>query len=333
MDTKLLEPELSRAIEGKNPLSFNATDPSFYTSVSFLWSLFYVVIIVAASYRYVLAGLYRMEASTSGIQKSDKEFKRVTWGLVLVLLLWVLIYTINPDMLKGDVGLGGLRVGSVAVTNKSSGDSLVTQEYLGSGGGSTSCSSKEDVISSLSSGNVCGNTTCSVFSGCNYKQYLPILKNVAGGDSQKLKMLVVIMCKESKANPKAIHQNADGNGYDCGLMQINVRNGKTCNDEPQLFDPETNIRKGAELLSQKMNVRSYGNIPTPASVFASYNCCSTGNPNDVSVSCTGESGFTNPIPKWACPINPGPTKTNMCFVKNYACELNACLSDPSLNSL
>ena len=105
-----LEPELSRAIEGKNPLSFNATDPSFYTSVSFLWSLFYVVIIVAASYRYVLAGLYRMEASTSGIQKSDKEFKRVTWGLVLVLLLWVLIYTINPDMLKGDVGLGDLRV-------------------------------------------------------------------------------------------------------------------------------------------------------------------------------------------------------------------------------
>ena len=105
-----LEPDFNEALGG-NALTFDtASTPSLFTSTSFLFTLFFVVIVVIASGRYVIAGLHRMEASQVGIKKSNEIFKRVSMGLLGVFSLWLILFTVNRDMLKGDVGLAGLRV-------------------------------------------------------------------------------------------------------------------------------------------------------------------------------------------------------------------------------
>jgi hypothetical protein len=98
------------------------------------------------------------------------------------------------------------------------------------------------------------------------------------------------------------------------------------------MDPATNIARGVDLIKQKLSSSGqiYQNIPQRLGAYASYNCCGGGTqPNAPSVDCTQASGFPYSIPKWACPINPGAGQFNMCFVKNYTCEIDACVKELS----
>jgi soluble lytic murein transglycosylase-like protein len=160
-------------------------------------------------------------------------------------------------------------------------------------------------------------------SGCNFKQYLSILKTAAGNDPLKLKMLIVVMCKESGGvATRQSTTNANGS-VDCGLMQVSRQKNCIADD----FIPEKNIPNGANILFSIPD-KIYNNTPAPARIFAAYNAGPAANV--VSKDCNTSSGFTSgDVPAWACPINAG----DMCGVKNYACDLNNCLSDTSLNGL
>jgi hypothetical protein len=75
--------------------------------------LIFTAIIGAAFYEYILVGVYRMEASESGIRKSNETFKRTTLGLLGVFSLFLIIFTINKGLLTGDVDLREFKASSV----------------------------------------------------------------------------------------------------------------------------------------------------------------------------------------------------------------------------
>lgn len=121
--------------------SFNGTSASFFATTSFIYSFFFIAIVMAAFYGYALAGIWRMQASQESISKSNEKFKRVTLGLLGSFGLIILILTVNKDLLVGDVGLGELKAGRggastktvtsnspVTTTNKASGVSYVERK-------------------------------------------------------------------------------------------------------------------------------------------------------------------------------------------------------------
>ena len=329
-DYQVLEPSITNQL-GVGSLSFSTNGVvSFATSVSLLWTLGILACVAATGFVFVKGGLFRMQASEAGIRKSNDEFKRGALGLLGVLSLFLLIFTINKGLLVGDVGLSALQT-SVSAGGTTGGltaaipASPAAGAPAGSGSTATNCATPQAVQSSITSGNVCGNTTCRVLAGCNYQQYLPII-NAQGLSPDMVKNIIVIMCRESRAQVNANRRNQNGT-YDCGLMQVNQ--ATPC--DASSFDPATNISKAVALirnLSNSSSVRqTYPGVPATAGLFASYNCCANGTvPNSPSASCNSSTGFTTSLPKWACPLDPGTGSFNMCTVKSYACELTACLN-------
>ena len=300
------------------------TTPFFATS-SFLYTLCFTAIVIAAFYRYTVAGILRMQASEAAIRKSNEIIRNVTLGLLGVFSLFLILFTVNKDLVRGDVDLR-----AVLAEGKGAGGSLISQKTKQSTGStsSPSCESTQSVLTKLQSeGGICTGTTCTILSGCNYQQYNSIINQAVGGDIDLRKRVIVTMCRESRAKPNAERINGDGT-YDCGLMQIH-QNGP-CNKNQTTADQEANIYAGVkkirETLQTAANYPLVPGVPQKGSAFASYNCCGDGTkPASQSNDCTPANGFPENFPKWACPINPGTSDRNMCTVKNYACELTACL--------
>jgi hypothetical protein len=109
-----LEPNSFSALGVDTNTSFDGADVSFFATTSFLYTLFFIAIVGAAFYRYVLVGVYRMEASESGIRKSNETFKKTTLGLLGVFALFLIIATLNSQLLTGNVGLEDLRANPAA---------------------------------------------------------------------------------------------------------------------------------------------------------------------------------------------------------------------------
>ncbi len=316
-----LEPTILNGL-GIRPPSLSVSDASFYATSTFVYGLFFVGILLAAFYGYTLAGIWRMQASQESITKSNEKFKKVTLGLLGVFSLFLIIFTVNKDLLIGDVGLGALQAQRGGVVAIAPGASAVN-----SGNSSRACEASEAVIAKArSTQGVCGGTTCRILTGCNYEQYRSIIERESQAAGVNPKLIIVTMCKESGArvNPPE-NKNPNPNGtYDCGLMQINQPGPCTEN----ILDPTENIKRGVALMKQKLSFATqvYPSIPTEAGAFASYNCCANGTiPHAPSEDCTVAAGFPFALPKWACPLNPGEGVYNMCTVKNYTCELSACL--------
>lgn len=107
-----LEGEVANVIGGQ-VLTFNGTSPSLSTTTSLVVIIMFMLIGGAAFYRYVMAGVYRLEASESGIRKSNEAFKGATLGILGVFLMFLIFFTFNRDILLSDVGLGVFRNDSV----------------------------------------------------------------------------------------------------------------------------------------------------------------------------------------------------------------------------
>jgi hypothetical protein len=332
---KLLEPDIAPAF-GVTAPTFTGT-PTLFASSSFIFALSITIVIVAASFRYAYAGVLRLPASEEGIRKSKEEFKRVTYGLLGVLGLWLVLFTVNKDMLTGEVTLSALKSsggggGAGALTQTVPTTVPITDPAVTnpSSGTSVPCNNTEAIKSSVSpsGAGICAGTSCSLTSCINSNPHTNMIKTIAGPD---WKMALVIMCKESNGDQNARNANKNAAGvitsYDCGLMQINQPG--PC--DAAILNPQTNITRGVELLRGKIRASSNAQIypalrvrPETA-VFTSYNCCSNGTiPNNQSESCKSADGWPS-IPKWACPIDPGPAPFNLCSVKAYACDLTACL--------
>lgn len=324
---KLLEPSSFSSLGITKGATFDGgSDTSFFSTSSFVYTLFFVAIIAAAFYEYILVGVYRMEASESGIRRSNETFKRTTLGLLGVFGLFLLIFTINKGLLTGDVGLTELRAKPGVAGG--GGELINTSSPLSggssSGGSSKACDTNDSVKAKIASGNICSGTVCKSLSGCKWATYKDLIKSESAAQGVDPKLIVVTMCKESGGNPAAKNQNPN-NTWDCGIMQINQPGA--CDPNPTQAAIIDNIKKGISLMKGKINATNqvYPGVPREAGYFSTYNCCADGtSPNSKSVSCGNEPGFPS-VPKWACPIDPGTGPNNMCTVRNYACELNECL--------
>ncbi len=324
VEYRQLEPSSLTDLGLSNLPGFNGTNLSFYDISSFVYTVFFIAIIAAAFWELILVGVYRMEVSEGGIRKSNETFRRTTWGLLGVFGMFLAVFAINRGLLTGDFTVG--KAGPV--TQVTTGITTVPISGIPRSGGSTNvCEPKEAVITKLqSSGGICGGATCGILTGCNYSTYNAIIDQETAGDSNLKKMIIVTMCKESRANPAAKNTNGSGStlSYDCGLMQINQKT--PC--DASILDPTENIRRGVSLMREKIRLSSqtYSNIPAETGPFSAYNCCANDTvPNSPSADCSTANGFPFAIPKWACPINPGDSASNMCSVKSYVCELSACM--------
>ncbi len=309
-----------------HPISFTVgSDVTSLYTVSVLLLLLFLVLNGGAAMVRILYALGLMvgpfgEASEAKYTKAKKITSDVLFALLFSFGLVLFTLAVNPDIARGNVDLAKLWVGS------SVNQSAQTQARVGSGGVvSTSCPNTDTYKSNLASGgNVCAGVTCTAMSGCNLSPYASIIETEASRQGVNPNLVKAIMCRESKGVTNATHVNNPPTNIDCGLMQINKR-GPACDISD--LDPATNIRKGVSLIKEKYAAisQTYPGIQKEMMVLASYNCCGTeGSPNKASVDCTTASGFPNSLPRWACPINPGPTATNMCFVRGYICDVYAC---------
>ena len=106
-----LEPSNLQALGVKTP-SFDAgSSASFFATSSFLYSLFFTTIVIAAAYRYVVAGSLRIQASESSLRQSNDIVKRVTLGLLGVFSLFLILFTVNKGLVNGEIGLDALYTG------------------------------------------------------------------------------------------------------------------------------------------------------------------------------------------------------------------------------
>ena len=325
MEYKTLEPSSLSSLGVPVP-TFSGNFTSFLATSTFLYALLFSAIVMAAFYRYVTAGVIRMQSSENAIRQSNEIIKKVTLGLLGVFSLFLILFTVNKGLVTGDVGLSGLKAGRGTGAGGLSTTLPPAVNTSSSGGSSRACEPADVVKTRLQSPEgICGGTRCTALSGCNYQQYNSIIDQEVGGDAQLKKMIIVTMCKESRGKKDAQNRNPDGT-FDCGLMQIN--GGSSCTEA--IFQESTNIREGVRLMRQKISYSSqtYPALKTrpEAGVFTSYNCCSNGTvPNSPSESCKQSDGWPL-IPKWACPLDPGTSAYNMCSVKSYACDLVACLN-------
>lgn len=112
----LLEENITKGLSA-NKLEFDTNKTvDLLTTTSFLYTTAIMLIIGVAAARYMLAGVWRMEASERGVRRSKEEIQRVTLGLIGVLSLFVILYTFNKGLLRGDVGLKNLESKKVAVS-------------------------------------------------------------------------------------------------------------------------------------------------------------------------------------------------------------------------
>jgi hypothetical protein len=268
-----------------------------------------MLMIIIGGYMYITSA---GNATTMG--KAKGVITDAIIGLIMALASWLLLYVINPDLIQ-----------FTPLAESVGSPSPGTPGTPGTPG-SKSCSNPDTMKEHLASGGkVCGNQGCSSTSDeCknNVNTKYSTMITAAGATAEEAPYIKAIICRESKGDP-----NADNKKGDCGLMQIN--NSSYVNGCPaKILDPQTNITQGVALFKSKKpsSAGSYASsgIDVNMMAFANYNCCANQDlPNDASNSCNPNDGWPK-LPKWACPIDPGTGSSNMCAVKDYACDVSAC---------
>ncbi len=95
---------------GLNAPTFTGSSLAVSDVTTLVVTLLLMIIGGAAFYRYMMAGIYRLEASESGVRRSNEAFKGATLGLLGVFLLFFIFFTLNADFLLNNISLSTLRV-------------------------------------------------------------------------------------------------------------------------------------------------------------------------------------------------------------------------------
>ncbi len=119
-----LEPGITSSL-GLDTISFSGASPTLSTVTTLITIIILMLIGGAAFYRYVMSGIYRLEASENGVRKSNEAFKGATFGILGVFLMFLIFFTFNRDILLSDVGLSALKSGGVV---RSGGGALTIKE-------------------------------------------------------------------------------------------------------------------------------------------------------------------------------------------------------------
>jgi len=281
-----------------------STTIDFYSYVSAVYKFGIWAVGIVAMFMIIWGGYTYITSAgnNSQMETAKRIITDAIVGLILALVSYLLLYIINPDLVKMKklAPVAGVPAPAVPQPPGTQGANCnYTQPAAGQ--------------------NVCAGASCTN-GNCNTSAYDSLIAKYAGINGLDSKLVKSVLCNESSGNPNAV-----SNHNACGLMQVMPQSGKTCSTDGRgdLTNPETNIKAGTAMLKSLYNqvsVQNYSTATANQMVFAAYNCCANGdNPNAPSNDC---GSF---VPKWACPINPGTSSYNMCSVKDYVCKISACL--------
>ena len=281
-----------------------ATDGNFYSYIGAVYKFGIWTVGIAAMLMITIGGY--MYIVSAGNQASMGKAKSIIFdaiiGLILALTSYLILYEINPNL----VSLSGGAVGGPVPAQP--GAPPVQPAVTPSG---TCTNAAADMKNICTAG--CQKT-------CDVSRYDAIIARNATSTVTAGMIKSIICHEDTTLNPNIVSSKGA-----CGLMQV-MPSGSCTSDSRwgNLFDPETNIRAGVATFAAKLSRVSgynYTGVTKLQMAAASYNCCGDGtSPNTPSRDCSADN-----VPKWACPINPGDDpKTNMCTVKNYACDVAAC---------
>lgn len=297
----------------------------FVIGISDIMNYIYRIVFVIGIAIFAIAGvMYTVSAGDSGMtEMAKKAMKNAVIGIVVIFGAWLIVNTTLRLLgTKTNLGIEGAGKWNEFQCAGAMGTSGLTGAPatggIGAVVGGATCSRSTEIKSGqpVCSGN-CSLQSC--INSVKNKSYYQYITKYAPG---KENIITAIICRESSGNENTPNSPVGA----CGLMQVMPNEfsaGENCKD------PETNIRKGVELFEKKLESvagKSYGgNITKEQMAFAAYNCCKNGdNPNAQSVSCSTAEGWPS-LPKWACPLSPGTGIDNMCKVRDYTCQISACI--------
>lgn len=313
-----LEPTIAQDL-GITQMTGFSTDGaiSLFTSISFLWTLGIVACVAGAGYAFVKGGLFRMEASEAGIRKSNEEFRRGSLGLLGVMALFLIIYTVNRGLLLGDVGLGELRVGnpisgSIAQTGTIStptGAAGTTPAPIVSVRGGNYPWPTGQVVGNGVTCNGGGITRSFNRSIACMNQYQTLILENAARYGVDKDIIRAVIYQESNGNPNAQSQVGAR-----GLMQVMPATAASLGCSPGWeTDPARNIDCGTRYL--RSSIGRYSSYD----LYAGYNGGYGANAMDASSYCPGQR-------RWQCAFdNASFSVCNTGFIesRNYAIMTDA----------
>jgi hypothetical protein len=285
-----------------------------------------IVVIVAMAILYIV--------SAGDGEKTKTAKKGITTSLVgfaLMLAAWIIVNTIIT-ILAPNIGVekGANWWTFQCGTGSSTGYGLYSNlasstPSTGTGGsGGAACENIEQAKQRLSGGGtVCNNTgTCK---SCNTSQFSAYIQQASNKYNIPQSFIKAIIARESSCIPTSVKQESDGT-KSCGLMGVNgVASTYSCD---QLKNPAIGIDEGTRILAkayadaQSLKAQ-YGNTVTVAELAAAIHNAGKGQ-STSSVDCKSPDWPT--IPKWGCPINPGTAQFNACDIRDYACDVGACVN-------
>lgn len=283
--------------------------------------------------------VYIVSAGNSGMMTTAKNGIKATMiGFAVMLGSWVIVNLFMTTLANnGVVSQGGkwsdftcdtaTKARQTNPTNVSS-----TSGVSNGGGGGAAC---EDIaaakqrLGSDSIGTVCNGTgSCK---RCDTSEYDSLIDSAASTSGMSAAFIKAIIARESSCNKNAVKGESDGT-QSCGLMGVNTRSSShSCE---QLKDPSTGISEGVRILkssyvSAQSLVSKYGNTVTVNELAAAIHNAGPGD-SAASSQVSGKGCLTSEgwkvIPKWGCPIAPGEAEFNACDIRDYACDVGACVN-------
>ena len=106
-----LEPNSLSSLGIASP-SFSGAATTFLATSTFIYMLLIALAVGGAFVQFVRIGgrMMMLEPSESNISATKKMTKNATLGLLGILCMFLFLFTINKDLVTGNVGLAGLRV-------------------------------------------------------------------------------------------------------------------------------------------------------------------------------------------------------------------------------
>ena len=284
-------------------------------------TFFAIAIIVAMAIVYVVS------AGNSGMMSKAKDgIKATLIGFAVMLGSWVMI---NFFMLTlANNGVGHATNWYTFTCSTTSKTQQANQTTPPPNTGTTTTAACEDINTAKqrlsSGGTVCNNTgSCK---SCDTSSYNTLIQSAASKYGISDKFIRAIIARESSCNTNSVKNESNGT-QSCGLMQVNTAvSGYSCS---QLQNASTGIDEGTKILAKAyasgQSLKSqYGNTVTVYELAAAIHNAGAGQ-SSASADCNASSGWPS-IPKWGCPINPGSAEFNACDIRDYACDVGACVN-------
>ncbi len=294
-----------------------------------------IMVIVGLALIMIAGVMYIVSVGDSSMMTKAKDgMKTVLIGVTLILCGWLIVNTIIGLLASDSMGVGIRKENwysftcdptSTANTSGATGTNVTSTPGPSAGGADCADANATSMKARVTSGGaMCGSGyTCprcdTVFWNAFIEKY-----RVPAGVPRPLVDAMIAKESSCRENPGAM------DGKSCGLTQVkfaSVGNTDCAGPAMNLNDPEINIREGMKVLKAAWDASAgydYTGIGIKREEIA-YVIYNSGT-KDVAQSsdCKATDGWPAKFPRYACPIKPGETQFNACYIREQSCKVGAC---------